>query len=245
MEPLCESATFWRMSRTRALKLNQAATHLSLAVRVLGDVVGGAGEDIERSLRSFAHSGSIVRLNFAAAVAKNTSNAGGLQHYYRNSENRLAAHGYVVRSLCEEFPSLLRIAPGSPNGVTFTRRSRTREEEQEETTGSGGDTESCDDVEEPVSPLRTASSERREENRCDLCGTSYARKEDMLYHVRRVHENCAETVACPLCSRAFRKKNDMLLHYRMQRCHSKRGRRSSPRLTLARPPSLLSRAQAE
>ena len=44
------------------------------------DVVGGAGEDIERSLRSFAHSGSIVRLNFAAAVAKNTSNAGGLHH---------------------------------------------------------------------------------------------------------------------------------------------------------------------
>ena len=213
------------------------------------DAVGGAGEDVERSVRFFMHSGSIVRLNFAAAVAKNTSNAGGLQHYYRTSENRLAAHGYVVRSLCEEFPSLLRIAPGSPNGVKFTRRSRTREEE-EETAGSGGDTESCDDVEEPVSPLRTASSERREENRCDLCGTSYARKEDLLYHVRRVHENCAETVACPLCSRAFRKKKDMLLHYRMQRCHSKRGRRSSPQptpglLTPARALSPLSPTQAE
>ena len=43
------------------------------------DAVGGAGEDVERSLRYYAHSG-ILRLNFATAVAKNRSNPGGLQH---------------------------------------------------------------------------------------------------------------------------------------------------------------------
>jgi len=193
------------------------------------DAVCGAGEDIERSVRCFVHSG-IVRLNFAAAGAKTKCNAGGLQHHYKSIASRLTAHEYVVRSLCEEFPSLVRIAPG-PNGIKFTR-SRAREEEEEEReedAESLRDSSQCGDVdqEDAVSsrPLRTASAERREESRCNLCGLSYARKEDLVYHIQRVHDACADTVACPLCSRAFRKRKDMLTHVRMRRCHSKRGRR--------------------
>ena len=94
----------------------------------LSDRVGGAAEDVERSVRHFADAG-ITRLCFATATARNQTNKGGLQSYYGTRHARAAARDYVVQALCAEFPALLRAAPDAPNGCRFLPRATTAEAE--------------------------------------------------------------------------------------------------------------------
>ena len=197
----------------------------------ISDVVGGAAEDVERSLRYFSHSG-IVRLNFATAVAKNRSNAGGLQSYYAEPERRKAAHAYVVQSLMAEFPDLLLADPLAPNGCRFRRWAIPREPEPEE----GASTDSGEQEEETfllrmkeatLLPATAPKPQKRLMGRivCPQCGKSYARSSDLKHHVRITHGNePPPSVSCPVCSRPFRKQKDLLVHQRSGRCWSRRGR---------------------
>ena len=84
----------------------------------ISDSVGGAAEDIERSLRYHEHSG-LCRFNFASAQARNGTNIGGLQDTYGTSSSRAAAHEYVVRRLTQEFPTLIQFDAAKPNKCVF------------------------------------------------------------------------------------------------------------------------------
>ena len=191
----------------------------------ISDVVGGAAEDVERSLRYFSHSG-IVRLNFATAVAKNRSNAGGLQSYYAEPERRKAAHAYVVQSLAAEFPEIILADPLAPNGCKFRRRAMPEEEPEPE---EGASTNSSEQEEEALveAYLPPAKAKKPPAGRlvCNECGKSYARSADLKHHVRTTHASePPPALHCPECSRPFRKQKDLLVHQRSGRCWSRRGR---------------------
>ena len=83
----------------------------------LSDNHGGAAEDVERSLRHYLDRG-LVRLNWAAALAKHSNNPGGLQSFFGASQ-RAAAHKQVLGALATEFPDMLVLADSSPNGCKF------------------------------------------------------------------------------------------------------------------------------
>lgn len=105
------------------------------------DRCGGAAEDIERSLRYYQK--GILRFNFAAAIAKTRSNAGGLQSHYGSPQLRNAAHEYVIRSLMYEFPNLVGSNTHSPNAVTF--HYQRQEDDQEGGDGDDDQDDQCHD----------------------------------------------------------------------------------------------------
>jgi hypothetical protein len=207
---------------------------LADATRV-SDSQGGAGEDIERSLRYYAHSG-LVRLCFGTCCARNRSNPGGLQHHFAAGQHRQAAHDRVLNALAAEFPKLVAIAPDRPNRCRLQQpRASPRpvlvetygeEEETTETEGSDGGMplEPSDSSEATV----VSQSEERAHARhaCDHCRREYARKADLQHHLAQMHSDApAVKVACPTCERAFRRRKDMVLHVRLGRCHSRRGKK--------------------
>ena len=200
----------------------------------ISDSVGGAAEDIERSLRYFAHS-CLLRLNFATACARTRANAGGLQHHYATAASRQAANAFVLHSLAQEFPGLIVVDPACPNGCRLTRAALSRASTEEEK-GPQPPT-GADPVTPPAPPFAddhrrtTAAREHPPEPRkwaCGVCGREYARAADRNHHVAQAHQEHALLFACPACSRKFRRKKDMLVHVRMRRCHSTRGRRHDP-----------------
>jgi hypothetical protein len=218
------------------------------------DAVGGAAEDIERSLRYFLHSG-IVRLNFACASARVQTNGGGLQAYYSTRDARLAARDYVVHALCAEFPTLLRAAPKAPNGCRFVRGAAAQRDvgddgsssapgqqlevqeqddegdspaEESSGTGTAGGSDCTSDGGSAGNGEKDAAPGPRSTEKyvCEQCASQYARRADLQHHVLQVHADApAEKVACPTCERAFRRRKDMVLHVRLGRCHSKRGKK--------------------
>ena len=91
----------------------------------LSDACNGIGEDVERTVRYYAHSG-IIRLMNCAVTAKNALSVGGKQqaggistHVERGvrSENQIA----LVRALVEQHPGILKPAPERPNRCEFIR----------------------------------------------------------------------------------------------------------------------------
>ena len=207
----------------------------------LSDRVGGAAEDVERSVRHFADAG-ITRLCFATATARNQTNKGGLQSYYGTRHARAAARDYVVQALCAEFPALLRAAPDAPNGCRFLPRATTAEAESSSEgaereapaseTGDDADArdmpegtdEECEPEPEQCAPKH--GSRAAACAACSVCGKVYRRKADLHHHVLQTHAaKPAERSACPTCGRTFRRRKDMLVHCRLGRCESKRGRK--------------------
>ena len=92
----------------------------------LSDAQNGIGEDVERTVRYFAHSG-ITRIMNCAATAKNAlsksgqQQAGGISiHVKRDtrSEKQIA----LVHALLEQFPGLLKPALEKPNRCEFNWR---------------------------------------------------------------------------------------------------------------------------
>lgn len=60
---------------------------------------------------------------------------------------------------------------------------------------------------------------------CTLCEKQYKRREDLLHHVRVVHNfDSIVRFSCRYCGRQFLKKKDALNHERGQRCNSRRGK---------------------
>ena len=207
------------------------------------DQVGGAAEDIERSLRYYVHSG-LLRLNFATACAKNKSNTGGLQHHYASSDHRKAAHTYVLHVLAAEFPNHIAIDTTSPNGCKFIRASATNEchipevDAGSSSAADSNETTDCSDANgskeadtsvsasPPSCALSRCKILAKRRKCCSMCDRAYARAADLRHHMRTVH-NCGapiDTCACPVCSQVFRRHKDMVVHVKMQRCHSHRGR---------------------
>ena len=184
------------------------------------DTVGGASEDVERSLIYYAHSG-LTRLNFATAVAKTKTNQGGLQHHYTTPEQRQVAHEHVLRSLSLQFPSLM-MADGAPNGCTFARQSIGGPESDAEEEGQHITEDESPHKSVMALPTHKATSPK---SVCDVCGKSYARKEDLRHHVHSVHSDTPiSLVRCPTCAKPFKRKKDMTVHVSLNRCHSLRGR---------------------
>ena len=213
----------------------------------LSDRVGGAAEDVERSIRHFANAG-ITRLCFATAMARNQTNKGGLQSYYGTRHARAAARDYVVQALCDEFPALLRAEPDAPNGCHFLRPPRATSAEAESSSEAAGEkidgpaSEAGDDADDSGLPGGTDDEGEPEPEQqrpprdrshvapcaaaCSVCGKVYRRKTDLDHHMAQTHgTKPAEKSACPACGKTFRKRKDMLLHWRLGRCESKRGRK--------------------
>ena len=188
------------------------------------DTIGGACEDVERSVRYFSHSG-LVRLNFATAVAKTRTNAGGLQSYYADPERRKAAHAYVVQSLATEFPEIILADPLAPNGCRFRRRAMQEEPEPEEGASTNSSEQEEEALVEAYVPPTKAEKPTAGRLVCSECGKSYARSADLKHHVRIAHASEPPPAQhCPVCRRAFRKQKDLLVHQRSGRCWSRRGR---------------------
>ena len=62
----------------------------------------------------------VCRFNFATCLARNATNKGGLQEiYFGSSCNRSAAHEYVVRSLEQIYPDLIRYDASLHNKCSF------------------------------------------------------------------------------------------------------------------------------
>ena len=200
----------------------------------LSDAVGGAAEDIERSLRYYDHSG-LLRLNFATACARTRSHSGGLQYYYAASEVRQAAHNYVLRALATERPDLVVLDSASPNGCRLKQAATVTAEahvsEAEALRDSAADivdsTEAEDSTEDAardeIIPGQ-ATEQTPKTHQCNYCGKAYVRLSDLKYHLQDAHYGTTQTFRCALCSRPFKRKKDMLHHLRSQRCHSIRGR---------------------
>jgi hypothetical protein len=159
------------------------------------DAVGGAAEDVERSVRFYCHSG-LRRLMFAQALAKTWTNDGGLQSFFRTREIRVAAHDYVARCLERDFPDVLRYEAERPLRCRFLSPQLPRSDATPAPEGLARPTPEC----------RRLARERTQE-RC-----------------RRVRERTTTTHACPTCSRIFKRKKDLLPHIRLGRCFSSRGR---------------------
>ena len=198
----------------------------------LSDRVGGAAEDVERTVRHFADAG-ITRLCFATASARNQTNRGGLQSHYGTRQARAAARDYVVQALCAEFPALLRAAPDAP--TTAEAESSSEGDKREATASETGDDaddrdlpegtdEECEPEPEQCAPRhgsRVAACAA-----CSVCGKVYRRKADLHHHVLQTHAaKPAERSACPTCGKTSRRRKDMLVHCRLGRCDSKRGRK--------------------
>ena len=84
----------------------------------VSDKLGGAAEDVERTVR-YHSAGGLCRLNFACAVARTQTNDGGLQAYYGSRQARKAAQEFVIRTLAVEFPDLIRFDECSSNMCAF------------------------------------------------------------------------------------------------------------------------------
>ena len=202
----------------------------------LSDTVGGAAEDIERSLRCYVHSG-LLRLNFATACARTRSNSGGLQYYYAASEVRQAAHNYVLRALATERPNLVVLDSASPNGcrlrqaATVTAEAHASEAEAPrdraadivDSTEPEDSTEHDDSSHDESIPSQS-QGRAPPRHECNYCGKTYARMSDLKYHLQDAHHGTTQSFRCTACSKPFKRKKDMLLHLRSQRCHSNRGR---------------------
>jgi hypothetical protein len=87
----------------------------------VSDNVGGAAEDIERSLRSFVAAGRLLRFPSAQILAATWSNEGGLQSSLGKA--RTAAHDYAIMRLSLEFPQLLMPDSKRPLRCRFLQRS--------------------------------------------------------------------------------------------------------------------------
>ena len=220
---------------------------------IISDRCGGAAEDIERSLRYYDQWRGILRFNFATAIAKTRSNPGGLQLHYATPHIRKSAHEYVVMALIHEFPDLIATNAHSPNAVTFhfqreaTAKDENDEEDYEEDNPHEDLTElivQCKQAElkqkrkKDQTPKRFVSIappptdndddmilEQNGVHSCRLCEKQYKRREDLLHHVRVVHNfDSIVRFSCCYCGRQFLKKKDALNHERGQRCNSRRGK---------------------
>jgi uncharacterized C2H2 Zn-finger protein len=228
------------------------------------DQVGGAAEDVERSLRYFEDS-KITRLCFAAAIARTQTNPGGMQAHYSTRYVRQAARDYVVHVLCAEYPTLLRAAPESPNGCRFVRGGEAQRSisasgpgstpvGQEEQTQSDVEDSSTDEgaltgtttqssqtnVEDASDGADEAPRPRRGERcACSACGKTFARGADLKYHIEQAHgDTPPATYPCPRCGKVFKRDKFLKVHTLSQRCFSRRGRvwgEQSPPLPLPHP----------
>ena len=59
---------------------------------------------------------------------------------------------------------------------------------------------------------------------CNQCEKIYKRKEDLLHHIKVVHDSEPKRYFCATCKRGFLRRKDLVNHERGQKCHSKRGR---------------------
>ncbi len=181
----------------------------------LSDGVQGAAEDVERSLRFFCHSG-VLRLNFAAVVAKTWVNLGGLQEALGDA--RASAHEYVVRALAREFSEHLAYDASRPNRCRFLASCGAPVK------SDGYDAARVVEAGPAQEQPPKAAKPQQASNQCAHCGKLYRRRADLLHHVRLQHEGGAPRHACPNCGRLFLKDKDMKAHVRGLRCGSKRGR---------------------
>eukprot|EP00913_Durusdinium_trenchii_P018480 g17362.t1 len=80
---------------------------------------GDGHEDVERSARFFRHDGALLRYRFLSAKTRCKLNRGGLQASLgaRRSEEEEQS----VQRLVNEFPELLRVAPGTALGLKFRK----------------------------------------------------------------------------------------------------------------------------
>ncbi|CAE7441170.1 ppsA [Symbiodinium natans] len=81
---------------------------------------GDGHEDVERSVRYFDKDGVVVRFSFVCARSKCKLNAGGLQASMTPGQ-RAKEEERSAALLVEEFPHLLKLAPGSALGLKFTK----------------------------------------------------------------------------------------------------------------------------
>jgi hypothetical protein len=212
----------------------------------ISDSCGGAAEDIERSLRYYDQCKGILRFNFATAIAKTRRNTGGLQFQYRTPELRKAAHEYVVRSLIQEFPDLIASNLHSPNAVTFQFQKEADENGEEDMheealmelvveeetqqvalkqkRKKGKTPKQFVSIALPPAYVETTIEPNGIHN-CTMCEKQYRRREDLLHHIRVVHNSDSIVrFSCRYCGRQFLKKKDGLSHERGQRCNSRRGK---------------------
>jgi len=186
-----------------------------------------AAEDIERSLRYFLADGVIVRLNFATAIARTWSNAGGLQSVFTSRDTRREAHARVLDALVSEFPNHLRLQASSPNGCAFLRG----RPQVESPVAEFLPVDALSNLTEAADVLEDRDAERRVAS-CPETKTLEKRGD-------------VPVITCPLCNRLFGRERDMRLHLELKRCGSKRGKHparflgSSPRVaTSSESPSL-------
>jgi hypothetical protein len=216
------------------------------------DAVGGAAEDIERSVR-FASLGGLLRLNFAQVVTKPCNFAGGLSAFFGTAHIRTAAHAYVVLRLCQDFPHMIKYDATKPLQCRFmygdcepqkkcSRSSWSRENEEEESekeiqdfdddlesanTGGeiGGDAESRSITSKVCRIKRVPELTERGRYDCDLCQKSYVRRADLVFHQNQCHVECNQTkYPCEGCGRLFKRRKDIKAHTLAGRCFSARGR---------------------
>ena len=155
----------------------------------VSDTVGGAGEDVERTLRYY-EAGGVLRMNFACAVARTQTNAGGLQGHYKDRAARRAAHEFVIRSLAVEFPQLVIFDDCSANKSTFLQARGQAEEHK------------CHLCDKAFTRKNALAHHKRwfhpdpalpqpELIECPNCKRTFRSKKAMLVHVRalRCHSN--------------------------------------------------------
>ncbi|CAE6972893.1 ppsA [Symbiodinium sp. CCMP2592] len=81
---------------------------------------GDGHEDVERSVRYFQKDGAVLRYSFICATSRCKLNPGGLQASMKPGQRAKEEDRSAVM-LVEEFPHLLKLAPGSALGVKFLR----------------------------------------------------------------------------------------------------------------------------
>ena len=199
--------------------------------------IGGAAEDIERSVRFFAHSG-LLRFNSIAAVARTWTNPGGLQASYGSRAAREAAHDFCVLMLEAEFPHLLRQRLDLPNRMRFARMASAPREASSGPSDDGSPSSAQSDalpttpgcLDEPRGGRQDATvsalpPRRPTRHQCSHCSKAYRLKNDLVYHLARVHaEGHVPDFPCQHCGRLFRQNKDRLLHEKARRCASRSGR---------------------
>ena len=149
----------------------------------ISDSHGGAAEDVERSLRYYLDRG-VVRMNWAAALAKHRNNPGGLQSFF-GSAQRAAAHRQVLEALAAEFPDMLAPKVSSPNGCRFLSTHKRRASKDLHVCGV------CAKTYTRVSDLKYHQLEHSDAPRpvfpCAHCGKEFRRAKNRAQHLRCGH----------------------------------------------------------